>query len=628
MTAFLVLAIFVANIGLTAAAKRRLSGPIELMAEALAFLAFLSASVALIAALCFVSPSFAWVAASSITFLIIILYFTSLNLLHITGFCLDLSGVRMMLVNTRLGVLHEASYQPARAFASVAVMIILTIASAWYLETFISTVVPSAIHIMGGGLVSILACFAFAGLAAKSSLDHCRQGGPFSCLVADFLAAKRFSSLPIKIGDSSTTVPPCEADQNFRKEIVILVIVDSFRTTLLGDYVVSQRWMPQLFQRSANGSVFNNHRCNAVMSEFSDISLLAGDLRWRSYFHGMPGPGPGNQTLHQWFRKAGYTTAHLSAQDERWSRMHRWYERDIDHLLHAGGGDSDWKSKIDLKNGRILAGAKLKDEIVLEAVQHVIKDRNNPVFMTINLQSTHVPFFYDTTPSLPWPDIDPNMKIRFGGLDDSMIKEARMKYANALHHVDRLLAELIDSISHEMADGSATLWITGDTGQAFGEHGYSGHGAGLHDELLYTPLIVFGDDRFAHATSSNTHHLQIYGTLSSYANDFARQQLCTLAQPSQAIPLVCQTPMANQLGILSGNEKFVMDCRSLQVTRFDLKNDPDELNGSLLLAAEARYARKKILSEVQQSVANAASIAWTPPPPDTPAHGSRTKNLQ
>jgi hypothetical protein len=627
VTPVIILAILMINVGLTAAIRRELT-VIGSVAEILAFGAFLATAAALIGTLSFISSGLAWASASLVTFFTVILYVASLNFLQVTGYCLDISSLRMVLVNTRLGILHEASYQPVRAAASAAVMIVATITIAWFVGSLIGATVPRPMPTVIWALLAISACLAFGALATLASLDSCRRGGPFSCLLADFLAAKRFSALQPRNGDTQAPVLRIELSSERKKDLVLLVIVDSFRTNLLGDNVVSQRWMPQLFQRSTTGSLFNNHRCNAVMSEFSDISLLAGDLRWRSFFHGMPSPGSGNQTLHQWFSKAGYTTAHISAQDERWSRMHRWYERDVDHMLHAGGGNLDRKSKTDLKDGRILAGAKLKDEIVLKAAQHLIQNRKEPIFMTINLQSTHVPFFYDQTPGLPWPDIDPATNIRFGGLDDAMIEVARMKYANALFHVDRLLAGLIDSIARELGDRSATLWITGDTGQAFGEHGYSGHGAGLHDELLHTPLIVFGDDRFEHATSSNTHHLQIYGTLSSYADANARQHLCTLERPSQAIPLVCQTPMANELGILSGNDKFVMNCRNLQVTKFDLQNDPDELNGTLLSEAEARYAQKKILTEVRQSVANATSIAWAALPHQvTPTHGPRATNL-
>lgn len=618
MLALISFVILACDLGLSAAFSRQrtLTG---LIAEALALTAYLATGAIIVGAASLIGSNPGWIVGGAMIFMTVILYVSSLNFLQVTGHCLDLAALRMVLVNARLGILHEASYGPLRAAFSVALMIVPTATLVWLLAEMTQAIEPGAQDLFLLAALAATCMMAFVGLAAKTSIATCRTGGPFSCLVADVLAARRFGAL-------AATVPTGSAASSWHKrpvaqspDLVILVIVDSFRTSLMGDNVVSARWMPQIFERSSDASIFHKHRCNAVMSEFSDISLLAGDLRWRSYFHGMPGPGPGNRTLHQWFREAEYTTAHLSAQDERWSKMHLWYETDVNPCLHAGGKRWPGEFASSASDARILGGAKLKDEVVLSAAHKLLDRRSGPMFLTINLQSTHVPFFYPNSNDSPWPDLDPDTRIRFGGLDDAMIETAKMKYANALHHVDALLAELVDKISDELGSGDAVLWITGDTGQAFGEHGYSGHGAGLHDELLHTPLLVFGDRRFAGVTAEKTHHLQIYGSLSGYVGAVGGSMLPTDPGAARPIPLVCQTPMANELGLIDGDNKYILDCRTLGVSKFDLEHDPGEQKAICLEGPEADNARHAILTEMNRVITDASQIPpFVSPKPISP----------
>lgn len=611
MLALATLVVLAGNAAVTAALSRRwsLAGAV---ADMLALTGFLAFGAMIVGSASLIGPAIGTVVGGAIIFFVVVLYVSSLNFLHVTGHCLDLAALRMILVNARLGFLHEASYSPWRAAVSLAAMLAITAALTWLLAVALGIDGVGASDVAVAAALALASLAAFAVLVRTTSIARCRAGGPFVTLIADAIAARRFDAAAAE----SVVEPVIRAEQPLpllrRPDLVILVIVDSFRTTLMGHDVVSARWMPRVFARSGKASIFHKHRCNAVMSEFSDISLLAGDLRWRSYFHGMPGPEPRNRTLHQWFRAAGYATAHVSAQDERWSRMDLWYRDGVDALMHAGGGC--WPAGLTSSaNARVLGGAKLRDEVVIGAAGDLLARRSGPTFMTINLQSTHVPFFYPASRDLPWPDIDHDARIRFGGLDEATIAVALQKYANALHHVDALLADLIDSLAGPLATGNAALWITGDTGQAFGEHGYSGHGAGLQDSLLHTPLLIFGDDRFADATGERTDHLQIHGSLAAYARAGGGRQIGTSGAVARPMPLVCQTPMANELGVVVDDRKLVLDCRTLDVSRFDLARDPDERDGVRLPADEAAAARGTILAEIRRAVHEAREAGVTPP---------------
>jgi arylsulfatase A-like enzyme len=84
---------------------------------------------------------------------------------------------------------------------------------------------------------------------------------------------------------------------------------------------------------------------------------------------------------------------------------------------------------------------------------------------------------------------DPHDKyVEHAGIDFGDDLSAR--YDGEIAFTDRQLATFIDAVSTSER-GARTLWIVhGSHGEAFGEHGQTGHGAQLYDEAIRIPLLA------------------------------------------------------------------------------------------------------------------------------------------
>jgi len=94
--------------------------------------------------------------------------------------------------------------------------------------------------------------------------------------------------------------------------------------------------------------------------------------------------------------------------------------------------------------------------------------------------------FYDPhTPYIPHPEIDP----RF---DHSN----RMKYYGEIAYVDQYIGKVIQDLRSKDLLENTLVVITGDHGEAFGEHGEHGHGIFCYEESLKVPLIFYNRHEF------------------------------------------------------------------------------------------------------------------------------------
>ena len=161
------------------------------------------------------------------------------------------------------------------------------------------------------------------------------------------------------------------------------------------------------------------------------------------------------------------------------------------------------------------------------------------------------------------------------------------RYDAEIAHVDRHLASFMDKvIDGPRAD--KTVWlITGSHGEAFGEHGQSGHGRQLYDEAVRVPFIIGAptveprrDDRpvsvmdiaptlldYAAASRDDVEGVSLRPALSSAkaAADFARDPVLTFAPRRAAL---IEWPLKLLI--------FRRDKRDDRLLLFDLAADPGE----------------------------------------------------
>jgi uncharacterized sulfatase len=141
-------------------------------------------------------------------------------------------------------------------------------------------------------------------------------------------------------------------------------------------------------------------------------------------------------------------------------------------------------------------------------VRNLENDRDKQHFVFLNLMETHlpyappdnfvkqfVPYYYETPESqhfmrdfnkkaMQWliPLVEPFNEIEASTLSD--MYDAEVAYQ------DHLLAQLISALDTKYHRENTMVIFLADHGEMLGEHGYMGHGFGVHEELVRVPLFM------------------------------------------------------------------------------------------------------------------------------------------
>jgi arylsulfatase A-like enzyme len=91
---------------------------------------------------------------------------------------------------------------------------------------------------------------------------------------------------------------------------------------------------------------------------------------------------------------------------------------------------------------------------------------------------------------------------RYREAKDPGLVEARLRdaYGRGVRHCDGVVAETLAALDALRLPEGTVVVFTSDHGEAFGEHGYLGHGRHLHDELVRVPLVVRAPGRLPAGT--------------------------------------------------------------------------------------------------------------------------------
>lgn len=320
--------------------------------------------------------------------------------------------------------------------------------------------------------------------------------------------------------ESSTTQPN-----------VLLITIETLRADHVGSYGYSRTTTPNLDRLAAQGVRFDNTLAQAPFTLPSIASLMTGTTP--------PGHGVRNHpailapeldTLAERFQAAGYQTAAMT--------RHTWLRR-------KSGLDQGFD---EYHNNKFSAGLDARS-LSLAAVDWLnARDTGKPFFLWLHFLDPHLPYTpsypysvlyrdehagesrvehlramleraretFEPTPyadipggpyyDLVFPYYPDNAalldlafwrrsrgSIFFGGARyrDEDIAEIRELYDGAIAYTDDNLARLMKSLTDLDIEDDTLVAVTGDHGEAFGEHGlYFTHDFTLYDEVLRVPLVL------------------------------------------------------------------------------------------------------------------------------------------
>lgn len=375
---------------------------------------------------------------------------------------------------------------------------------------------------------------------------------------SDFLAAPAG-------GATGTTGSP-------RPRNLIVIVLESVGVEHLQLYGAAHDTTPRLAELAAErGLVFENCYAHAPSSPKGLVALTASvypGIDWKLISRDAPAFDV--PTLPQVLHQRGYRTAYAHSGYWEWKNRDRFLrERGVDDVIDA----STLGSKQVFSWG--ISDADLFDS----ALAWIDRQPDQPFHLLLWTIETHHPYVEGSSP-------------RDYGVDDPELN----RYLNALRNIDALIGKLVDELERRGLADSTLIAVTGDHGEAFGQHGQRVHSFGVYEENLHVPLVLI-EPRSADAEAGRRvpdvcQQIDIAPTLlarmgiASPREWQGRDALAAIGSPHRAY--FYSTGNEVLLGLRDAHWKYHYAVGSGREELFDLDRDPRELHN--LVAREPRRA--------------------------------------
>jgi arylsulfatase A-like enzyme len=388
---------------------------------------------------------------------------------------------------------------------------------------------------------------------------------------------------------------------------VIVLLVESLRPDALRQFGGAREVMPALDALAGTSMRFHRTYSQASHSDYADLCPLSSQYPLRQlthhyYPHVLPYP---RALLHDLLKPLGYRTAVVSSQNESWGNMDNYLvtpalEHFFDSRSRAGQSVVDAEDTLFAKWSADLGLAgKLDDRITIDEAIRWISESDRPFFLYVNLQNSHFP--YRLPAGFP-PRFAPNtvdFPYAFANYPPEKVGVVRNRYDNSLAYVDSQLARLLGFLARSGRLDRTLVVVTGDNGQAFMEHGCSGHAGPLFEEVVRVPLIIHGPGIAPRDMFSLAEHVDVPPTVLGLLGlppfpGFQGDDL--LARGDDQAFLVVQTPKANQVALVEGRYKLIYDVTEERFHLFDLAADSAERND---LAEREPILRRRLAGRLQ-----------------------------
>jgi lipoteichoic acid synthase len=226
----------------------------------------------------------------------------------------------------------------------------------------------------------------------------------------------------------------------------------------------------------------------------------------------------------------------------------------------------------------------MDSELTANAIQWIKQDPSHPFFLTLWTADSHHPYL--------------SSSVRDYHVNDSYLN----RYLNGIVATDKLIEQITDSLESMRLADDTLLVITGDHGEAFGEHQETGHGFTAYDEEVHVPLLMVNARLFAHPRIIHSvgRQIDIAPTvldLLGYRppDEWQGTSLLSGLQPQRAFMFAVKGDYV--FGLIDGGSQYVYDYDRNREELYNLLDDPDEkhdLSGAPELASTLRQDHLRI----------------------------------
>jgi len=260
---------------------------------------------------------------------------------------------------------------------------------------------------------------------------------------------------------------------------VILIVIDALRPDHLTPYGSKRDTSPTLQALSDEGLILTNYFVNGNWTRPSTASLVTG----------LPPAAHGVERDRDKLADEFVTLAELL--------------RDVGVPTGAVVGNGNAASAFGLGRGfsfyadtvKHWRGLPSADQVVELAVPFVKKHAAEPFFLMLFFVDPHDPYhapgpfedMFVTDKSVPLIRT-PHWEL--GKYTPAELERMQATYDGAVRYTDSAIGRFFTTLRELGVYDKATIIVTADHGEAFGEHGVFLHGHHLYDEIVRAPLII------------------------------------------------------------------------------------------------------------------------------------------
>jgi len=564
-----------------------------------------------------VHPVVRWIIGAlqaALLFVAVLLYGSSWALFWNTGVFFDRQAYAFLALNG-LQIYHWV-YPPV-AIAVLLATLVGSAALGWWIPGWISRRRPAVQRrfvVTTGGVIGMSVVVALIGKAAYGSqtgrpdepktvyaVSRDAQTGPAAHVLADIASSTAAEPAPVASTDNASVIrrPIISMEQYLggvprngtKRWNVVMVQVESLRSDQLRVYGGTRDVMPTIDALARQSRVFTNAYIQASHSNYADLVPLSSQYPLRSpqMYEYPPNPPYPRVLIYDVLKALGYKTAIFSSQNERWGGMINFQRQSsLDRFFdaetftgptYAPYGDTGFAEWVKETNG---AGSVDDRYTVDEAIKWIDGVADQPFFIHMNLQSSHLPYVVPDDFPRRFSPRKIDFAIMWGKFPIEKIDIVKGRYADSLFYEDTQIARLFEALkSHGQWDNTVFV-IGGDNGEAFYEHGFSAHASSLFNEVVKVPMIIRApglepglDARPAMFLDVPPSLLQLLG-LPAHPGFQGISLFEAQPNPDRAVYTIVQTPAAFQSAIVRSGMKLLYNEFDGRYFLYDQVNDPAE----------------------------------------------------
>jgi arylsulfatase A-like enzyme len=271
----------------------------------------------------------------------------------------------------------------------------------------------------------------------------------------------------------------------------------------------------------------------------------------------------------------------------------------------------------------LIPGRKNAVRLNADFLEWLDRDSGRPFFAFLNYYDAHDPYVSEPAFAGKFTGGEPPTRRITTGRHYSPeeITGLRGAYDETIAFLDSEVARLLDSLAARGVLDNTLVILTSDHGEAFGEHGYLGHGNALHTTLVQVPLLLLLEGRIPAGRVEAAVTLRdlpatILDLVGASGHRFPGTSLARFWRPNHATgeavsPVLAELPfeanLPDRYPVSRGDMRSIVVGRSHYIRNgdgmeelYDLAADPHELR-NLAQTSEGRQRVVELQVELERA---------------------------